>query len=636
MQSYAATGIALLVSMLVITCTLNMGVTERTRQYALLRAITLTRLQLGMLVFFESLFLGIGGLLIGSLVGIGMLLVVRQLVPTLYYNGIHLGVNTFSMAVIACLGAAVLASLSPIYMATRVRPIDALTSLAKPLRIYQVRAGVLLLAIGLIGFNWVWHALPLSQHWVVIGLAAGMILSTIGFVLLTPSLVVWVDYWLTPVLCRVFRVDRDLIRSQLTPHVWRTSGAAITMALGTGLFIGIQVWGYTMLQAFVPGDWAPDAVIQLAENSSVLPEDVREMAEVSERQFSKVVVEQPRLLEDLTDSAQAATVTRQDNIILVGVEPDPSFAAEDPLFRMEWKQGDPVKAIKALRDNRGCVVPNHFLIDTGMKVGDEFQVVSPEDASKVLTYTIAGSVALPGWHWQTKLTGMRPRTHRAAALVFTDYQTMVNDFQFSGPTHVWFDFSDSQTTADDRVRSKLATLEGRVVSSTEPEGLAAEYAEGPAMISRLVTVSLIRNHINGVARRWIWIISQLPLVTLLIAGVGVLNVLLASVRSRKREYGILISIGFTREELSRAVFLEGILVAVVASFLSIGFGIVAGWSGCELAQYLSFFGGLHPDLVVPPATLLVAVLMIAGFAVLLSFWPARMIGKSRPLELLQS
>ncbi|WP_172682935.1 FtsX-like permease family protein [Verrucomicrobium spinosum] len=122
---------------------------------------------------------------------------------------------------------------------------------------------------------------------------------------------------------------------------------------------------------------------------------------------------------------------------------------------------------------------------------------------------------------------------------------------------------------------------------------------------------------------------------LLITSVGVFNTLLASVHARRWDFGILRSVGYTRSLLVRLVVAEGVLIGVVAGGLSLVFGTLSGWCGAGMSRYISFFGGMNTDLVVPwPEVLssLAAVLLLSSLAAL---WPAISIGRTKPLHLLQ-
>lgn len=460
----------------------------------------------------------------------------------------------------------------------------------------------------------------------------GFATMALGFVLIAPAVVALVDRCGSPVLARILVLDPKLLASQITSNLWRTVGAAISLAFGMGLYIGIQVWGFTMLEAFIPSPWAPDALVAFRP-SGISPEQAATVAilpGVDRSRATPIVVEQPRLLEDLTHSAARPSVTRQDNVVIVGLDPQIAFGGKRPLFELEWVAGTPSEAVVKMKDRRGCVVPDHFLTETGLKLGDSIALVPPEHSAEAVRYEIAGAVKIPSWHWQTKLTGFRPRTHRAAAMIFADYAAVAKDFALPNASHVWFSF-DSPSA--DPKQIALAAQElyrlhlGRdVVIGTAPEGDAAV---------RVMPIEDIRNFTRGAAKRWIWVISQIPLISVVIAGLGVLNVILASVRARRWEFGVLRALGFSSWTLVRVVLAEGLLIGFVACLLSLGFGILGGWCGCGAAQYISFFGGLHPNLVIPWASISLGLVGVLVLAVLAAVWPAISIGRSRPLNLLQ-
>ena len=198
------------------------------------------------------------------------------------------------------------------------------------------------------------------------------------------------------------------------------------------------------------------------------------------------VVEQPRLLEDLTGSAERASIIRQDNVIMLGLDPDRAFGGAAPVLDCEWVRGSVAQAIAGLRAGHGCVVPEHFLRETGLTVGDSFAVVPPEDPLHPARYRIAASVRLPGWHWQTKDTGMRPRTHRAAALVFADRASVLADFALHGDSHLWLrgDVEDARKIAA-AARAWLAEESASEVGARGPQlvtvgaGSAVAPNDGP-------------------------------------------------------------------------------------------------------------------------------------------------------------
>lgn len=634
MQSYAAAGIAFLVAMLIVFSTLSMGVNERIRQLAMLRAIAFTRNQIRALIVLESVFLAVVGFVGGVVLGALLLLLIASVSAKMLYHGIGIGTLGLTLAASVTFGGALLAAIGPAMRATRVRPLEAMGPNGQPRNPAQVRFGLTATGLLLMGVcPLLAFAFPPQYESSVPGTMAVAFASLIaGVLLIAPAVVAGTDRLFSPILGFFLRIDFRLLRSQITTHLWRTVGASASLAVGMGLFVAIQVWGYTMLTAFVPGPWAPDALIAFRPDGLPLDhiQDMATIPGIDPRRCQPIVVEQPRFADDITDSAERASVTRQDNLVIVGIDPEGAFGTEHGLFKMDWVAGSPPEAVTLLKSQKGCVVPDHFLTETGLHLGDTIELVPPESPGKTVRYTIAGAVKLPGWHWQTKLTGFRSRTHRAAALVFASYSDVATDFQFPTATHIWFNY-DTNPPDSKQLATVVQDRYERIVGRPVGTGGAAEGV--PSI--RVMPVENIRQTMLGNASRWIWLISLVPLLSMAIAGIGVMNVMFASVRARRWEMGVLKSVGFTGGTLVRVVLAERVLIGVVSCLLSLLFGVLAGWCGCEFSQYVSFFGGLHPPLVMPVLALGFGMSITVAVAVLATLFPALRIGRTRPLVLLQ-
>ena len=636
-QAYTATGVSLLAALFIIFSTLNMGVTERIRQFAVLRAVVLTRLQVGMLIGIESLMLAVIGFLGGIGAGKCLLWISAKASPQVMGMGMSggtiLGANSVMLAAACTFGGALLASVIPAHRATSVRPMDAMaprsTASGRGVPVVAVIIGILLLFVSpLITF-----VLPLADKTRYMAyLFIGCTSLAIGFMLLSPAVVALVDRLVSPLLARILGLSPKLLASQITSNLWRTVGTSVALTIGLGLYIAIQVWGYTMLGAFVPGRWAPDALIAF-NPQGIATEEAAAVAKfpgVDSNRCLPIVVEQPRFLDDIMRSAERATVIRQDNVVIVGIDPKRGLGGDNPLLKFNWVQGSAEQAVQMLEKGHACVVPDHFLREARMKVGDSFALVPPDNHEHPVRYTIAGAVRLPGWHWQTKPTGFRSRTHRAAALVFADYDSVAKDFSFSKASYVWLDFNATKTNPD-----RLAAEAQSLYSRTLNHPVAIGNAPNDAPYVRVTPIAAVRKMVQFHAKQWIWAMSELPLITLLVTCLGVLNCILASVRSRRWDLGVLRSIGLTRWALVRLVIAEGLLIGIVACILSLGFGIIAGWCGVGITQYNSFFGGLNPLLTIPWSQISIGLCAVLVLSAVAAIWPAISIGRTQPLTLLQ-
>jgi putative ABC transport system permease protein len=632
-QGHMAAAVSMLAAFFIILSTLNMGVTERIRQLAILRAVALTRTQTALLVVMEALLLGAVGYVVGCTSGWLLMKLAVARAPELLEDGAVVGSFSLMLAAVCAFGGALLASVWPAWRAMRVRPLDVMGKLAEPasggIRPGWLALGLVLLAV----YPLVARVLPHGDEEPFVAyLLVGLCCLAAGVVLCSPALVHLVDRGLSPLLARVLGIPPRLLLSQISSNLSRTLATSVALSVGLGLLIGIHVWGHTMLGGFLPGRWAPDAMIAFRPGG-IDPVAAAQMSLLKGiTEALPVVVEQPRLKEDLTHSAVRATVVRQDSVVIVGVDAQRAFGGSSPLFKFQWVQGNAEQAVALLRQGRGCIVPDHFLRESGLKLGDSFELVPPERPGQPVSYVIAATVKMPGWHWQTKPTGMRTRTHRAAALVFADYATVAQDFQFQAAPYLWLNWDLDQThreAVEESARRLLETSSGKpAVVGDPPAGSEQPYV-------KLHSIEDIRDIVNAHSRQWLWVLSRLPVVVLLITSVGVFNTLLASVHARRWDFGILRSVGYTRSMLVRLVVAEGVLIGIVAGGLSLVFGTLSGWCGAGMSRYISFFGGMNTDLVVPwPEVLssLAAVLLLSSLAAL---WPAISIGRTKPLDLLQ-
>src|SRR5262249_6307074 len=86
-------------------------------------------------------------------------------------------------------------------------------------------------------------------------------------------------------------------------------------------------------------------------------------------------------------------------------------------------------------------------------------------------------------------------------------------------------------------------------------------------------------------------------VSLVVGGIGVMNIMLVSVTERTREIGIRMAVGATPGNVLTQFLLEAMALALVGGLLGIGLGIAAAWL---LARFMEW------PLYVSPAYVLLA------------------------------
>ncbi|MBN2292667.1 MAG: ABC transporter permease [Pirellulales bacterium] len=678
-QAWAATGLALLAALFIIFTTLSMGVAERVRQFAVMRAVGLTRGQVACVIAFEGIILALIGWGGGLLAGWGILSVVSRMETGLFHSGVSLGKWCIILTGISALGGALAASILPAWRAMRVRPLDAMSPRysSRPNLLWVVVlsiAGMALIVVNPI-LVYVASASISSDKLYAIYMAVGCTSMAIGFLLLAPATILIVERAIGPLLARILCLEPRLLRSQLGSNLWRTLGTTAALTVGLGLFVAMQIWGYSMLQPFKPGDWVPDMLVAFQRGG--LPDSeidaVRAIKGVRADRCIPLAVEQPKLTADITGSEDHMSVIRQNNVIMIGLDPQVAFGGSDPLLKVHFVEGSAADAVAKLKQGRNCIVPDHFLKATNLKLGDRFSMLLPDSPWKQVEYTIVGAVSLPGWHWMTKFSGLRRREGRSAAIVFADYDTVRRDFELNQINFFWMNVDENYGEKHMHEARKLAEkqriaaaanrttmvvnevfdakkaavllagtalqpIANRNMGEQQPVNGQGRWPFGATMFGQSVRVSTpaeVRAFITARASGMIWASCYLPLITLLVTSLGVVNTVMASVRARQWEFGVLRSQGITRSGLFRMILAEGILIGLITCLLSLGFGVFSGWCGTGISKYVSFFGGLAPPLVIPWSQLSIGFATAMGLCLLAASWPAISTGRAEPLRLLQ-
>ncbi|MGC2401546.1 MAG: FtsX-like permease family protein, partial [Acidobacteriaceae bacterium] len=116
------------------------------------------------------------------------------------------------------------------------------------------------------------------------------------------------------------------------------------------------------------------------------------------------------------------------------------------------------------------------------------------------------------------------------------------------------------------------------------------------------------------------------LVTLLVSGVGIMNIMLATVRSRIREIGIRKALGATYREIQLQFLAEAVLI-------SLSGGVVGTVLAMALPLLVSFFTGY--SLQVSWTSAVVAILVSCGVGVAFGTFPAVRAAKMDPVDSLK-
>jgi putative ABC transport system permease protein len=122
------------------------------------------------------------------------------------------------------------------------------------------------------------------------------------------------------------------------------------------------------------------------------------------------------------------------------------------------------------------------------------------------------------------------------------------------------------------------------------------------------------------------LLGSIASVSLLVGGIGIMNIMLVSVTERTREIGIRLAVGATEQEIRRQFLLEAITLSLVGGAVGILVGLSASWLIAALAQW---------PVSISPVSIVVAVLFSVAVGVFFGWYPARKASALNPIEALR-
>jgi putative ABC transport system permease protein len=122
------------------------------------------------------------------------------------------------------------------------------------------------------------------------------------------------------------------------------------------------------------------------------------------------------------------------------------------------------------------------------------------------------------------------------------------------------------------------------------------------------------------------LLASIAAVSLLVGGIGIMNIMLVSVTERTREIGVRKALGATRNAVLLQFLLEATTLCLVGGVVGIGFGFGASSLLANMANW---------NTAIAPQAVFLAVVFAAGVGVFFGIWPARRAARLDPIVALR-
>ncbi|GKW13833.1 MULTISPECIES: MacB family efflux pump subunit [Pectobacterium] len=137
----------------------------------------------------------------------------------------------------------------------------------------------------------------------------------------------------------------------------------------------------------------------------------------------------------------------------------------------------------------------------------------------------------------------------------------------------------------------------------------------------------IRQMIEKTTTTLALLVSMIALISLLVGGIGVMNIMLVSVTERTREIGVRMAVGARTSDIMQQFLIEAVLVClfggIVGVALSLGIGVL-------FAQFSSNFSMIYSS-----ASIIAAFLCSSLIGIIFGFFPARRAARMEPIHALE-
>ncbi len=121
-------------------------------------------------------------------------------------------------------------------------------------------------------------------------------------------------------------------------------------------------------------------------------------------------------------------------------------------------------------------------------------------------------------------------------------------------------------------------------------------------------------------------LAAIASISLVVGGIGIMNIMLVSVTERTREIGIRIAIGARQKDILMQFLLEAIIISIIGCFI----GVVLGVGGALLVNLVT-----GSAVVITFSSIFLAFLVATAVGVFFGFYPAQKAARLEPIEALR-
>jgi putative ABC transport system permease protein len=128
-------------------------------------------------------------------------------------------------------------------------------------------------------------------------------------------------------------------------------------------------------------------------------------------------------------------------------------------------------------------------------------------------------------------------------------------------------------------------------------------------------------------------LSSIAGISLLVGGVGIMNIMLVSVTERTREIGIRMAVGARPRDILRQFLVESVILSLLGGIVGVALGVGASSGLTTIINSLS--SGTEWPVVISFTAAGIALLFASAVGIFFGYYPARRASRLDPIEALR-
>ncbi|OOS04200.1 macrolide transport system ATP-binding/permease protein [Moraxella cuniculi DSM 21768] len=143
----------------------------------------------------------------------------------------------------------------------------------------------------------------------------------------------------------------------------------------------------------------------------------------------------------------------------------------------------------------------------------------------------------------------------------------------------------------------------------------------------IMNTDSFRQAVESTTNSMTLLISSIAIISLIVGGIGVMNIMLVSVTERTSEIGVRMAVGARQSDIMQQFLIEAVLVCILGGILGVLLSLVIG-------VLVNRFGGEDFGMIVSPLSIVAAFICSTLIGIVFGYLPARNAARLSPVEAL--